>query len=269
MDTLQSLGWTPLTAKQLTKVSRSFDQSYPTEEKAQRRLRSLRDAGLVRGWRYATTEDGSGPLYYKPTLESYRSVYGDHAVVPTKRFLQEIAIGRHQHTRSISDFIVHTTVSADDCGIAVTDFHPENTERITVDGSTLFPDARFSLQTSRETFCYRLEMDGSTESVNSTTSLHAWRRKLELYYQHAALNHNRYKLLVVTIKNSTRLPHILELAAQLNPNRAYSLVYGITLDDYLVENDPLSAPCFLNERCERIPLLRGLADHAADSPTNR
>jgi hypothetical protein len=229
----------------------------PTLDRVQRRLRQLANTGQVRGWRYATTRQGSGPLYYKLTLDAYRILHGHDAVLPTKRFLQELSIARHHHTRSLADFLVHTLIAADRLRIQIIDFHPENTLRITAGDHALSPDASFSLLFPNGfRFTYFVELDNSTEPIRSIERLNSWQQKLHLYHQHAIDNRDRFKLLVVTTKNSSRLSHILDLAAQLNPNRKYSLVSGIALPEYLAESEPLSSACFRDERNMRMPLLR-------------
>ncbi len=260
IDIFRSLERTPLTPDQLLRLSKTFPEPFPTIDRVQRRLRQLADAGQVRGWRYATTEQGSGPLYYKLTHDAYRILHGHDATLPTKRFLHELAIARHHHTRSLADFLVHTLVAADHFRIQITDFHSENTLRIAAGDRVLFPDASFSLLLPNGfRFTYHVELDNSTEPIRSIERLDSWQHKLHLYHQHAINSRDRFKLLVVTTKNSSRLSHILDLAAQLNPNPSYSLVCGVALPEYLATSQPLSTACFRDERNMRMPLLRIVA----------
>ncbi len=260
LDIFRSLERTPLTPEQLLRLSATFPEPFPTLNRVQRRFRQLADAGQARSWRYATTGQGSGPLYYKLTLDAYRILHGQDATLPTKRFLQELPIGRHHHTRSLADFLVHTMIAADRLRIQITDFHPENTLRIAVGDHALFPDTSFSLSLPNGCrFTYHIELDNSTEPIRSIERLDSWQQKLHLYHQHAIDNRDRFKLLVVTTKNSSRLSHILDLAAQLNPNPSYSLVSGVALPEYLAAAEPLSSACFCNERNMRMPLLRIVA----------
>ena len=191
-----------------------------------------------------------------------RNGHGHEATLPTKRFLRELPIGRHHHTRSLADFLVHTLIAADRLGMQIIGFHPENTLRIAAGDHGLFPDASFSLLLpSGSLFRYHVELDNSTEPIRSIERLDAWQQKLHLYHQHAIDTRDRFKLLVVTTKNSSRLSHILDLARQLNPNRNYSLACGVALPEYLVESKPLSSACFHDERNSKIPLLR-LVSHS-------
>jgi len=260
IDIFRSLERTPLTPEQLFRLGATFPEPFPTLNRVRRRLQSLAGVGQVRGWRYATTGQGSGPLYYKLTLDAYRILHGHDATLPTKRFLQELSIARHHHTRSLADFLVHTLIAADRLRIQITDFHPENALRITAGDRSLFPDASFSLLLPNGfRFTYFVELDNSTEPIRSIERLDSWQQKLHLYYQHAIDNRDRFKLLVVTTKNSSRLSHILDLAYQLNPNPKYSLVSGVALPEYLATSQPLSSACFHDERNMRMPLLRIVA----------
>ena len=260
MHIFRALARTPLTAEQLHKLSETFPIPLPTLHRSQARLRQLAAAGQLRPWRYATTGPGGGALYHKLTLESYKLLYGHDATLPTKRFLHEVAISRHHHTRSLADFVVHTATAAHRRGIDLVDFQPENTLRINVGNHALYPDASFNLRLPTGTdFTYRVELDNSTEPVRSSERLDSWQQKLRLYYQHALDSPDRFKLIVVTTKQSSRLSHILELASQLNPNPEYSLVCGVMLDNYLDTPDALFAPCIRDQRNQRVPLLRALA----------
>ena len=193
----------------------------------------------------------------KLTHDAYRILHGHDATLPTKRFLHELAIARHHHTRSLADFLVHSLVAADRFRIQITDFHSENTLRIAAGDRVLFPDASFSLLLPNGfRFTYHVELDNSTEPIRSIERLDSWQHKLHLYHQHAINSRDRFKLLVVTTKNSSRLSHILDLAAQLNPNPSYSLVCGVALPEYLATSEPLSTACFRDERNMRIPLFR-------------
>ncbi len=166
LDIFRSLERTPLTPEQLLRLSKTFPEPFPTLNRVQRRLQQLADAGEVRSWRYATTGQGSGPLYYKLTLDAYRILHGQDATLPTKRFLQELPIGRHHHTRSLADFLVHTLVAADRLRIQITDFHPENTLRIPVSDHCLVPDASFSLLfPNGYRFTYFVELDVVREAI--------------------------------------------------------------------------------------------------------
>lgn len=253
------LARTPLTARQLLKLSETFPFPFRTRYRVQVRLRELKNAGLLNAWRYATTDGSCGELYYKLTVESYRLIHGPDAQPPTKRFLSEVSLARQHHTRSLADFTVHTAVCAHRSGMQILDFSPENTLRISVCGRLLFPDQSFSLRLASDNcHIYRVELDNSTEPVNSNR-LDSWEQKLRGYYQESRASSQRTKLLIVNTKNGSRLSHILRLAARLNPDPAYSMVYGVFLSEYLAEPDALFAPCFRDERNVRIPLLRAFA----------
>ena len=65
---------------------------------------------------------GAAPLYYKLTLDGYRTLHqNEDALPPTKRYLSEIGPGRHRHQQSVTKYIVQTHVAAHRSGLRVID----------------------------------------------------------------------------------------------------------------------------------------------------
>jgi hypothetical protein len=72
----------PLTARQLLKLSRTFDPPFTTERRVRERLQQLANIGWVRSWPYATTRDGGSPHYWKLTHNGFRLLHESQILVP-------------------------------------------------------------------------------------------------------------------------------------------------------------------------------------------
>src|SRR5205814_306405 len=144
-------------------LSATFSVPFGSGSRVRGRLARHRDAGWVRRFRYATAERGTPADYYKLTREGYRLVHGEEALPPTKRFFDEVKIARHHHTHSLAEFLVHTTVSARQAGVRVSDVIPENALRLVLGTETLFPDCAFQLTLPEGTaFNFCVELDCGT-----------------------------------------------------------------------------------------------------------
>jgi len=220
-------------------------------------MKDLATAGQLHSWRYATTGPGGARLYYKLTLVGYRTVMQDDEIKPpTKRFFQEISLGRHRHQQALSQFIMQTYIAAHHRGIGVIDFHPENTYRIEFGERPLFPDARFKLMMPNGTeFTYCVELDNSTERVFSYKDNDSITSKMQRYLVDMVASPD-YRVLFVITGAEERKQNIVEAARQLTGGNDFMPFYIVSLADYLAERDALFAPCFQSPQNESIPLLR-------------
>ncbi len=263
-DLFSALYRSPLTAEQIFKLSETFAEPFPTLRRTQARLGQLAASGMLHAWRYATMGQGSAPHYYKLSPETFRLLFGDKAVLPSKRFLHEVKVSQHEHKRLLGDFTVHTAVAAHRRGLSFVYFHPENTHRIETADGTIFPDQAFGLHLPPSTqLNYYVELDNSTEPIRSTDRMDSWQNRLRRYYQNEANSIERSRLIIVSTKNGSRLANILDLARRLNPNLSYSMAVGVILSDYLAESDPFFVPCFRDQHNQRVPLIRAFAGTAA------
>lgn len=257
-DILAALVRCPLTAEEILQLSQTWLQPFSSLRRVQERMQDLTAAGQLQAWRYATTGQGGGRLYYKLTLTGYRTVMQDDQIEPpTKRFFHEISPGRHRHQRALSQFIVQTYLAAHQRGIKVTDFHPENTFRIDCGARPLWPDARFTLTLSNGSpFSYCVELDNSTESVLSYKSADSILSKMQRYLLDMVITPQPYRVVFPITGSSERLRNIVDLARQLTDRRSFSPFYVVLLDDYLAHPDAFFRPCFHSPQNRKIPLLR-------------
>jgi hypothetical protein len=255
LDILQAVERCPLTAAQLLRLSETFPHPFRNEHTLRIRLFKLAAAGQLRRWPYAIAGRGM-PSYNRLTRQSYRLLHPERRL-PGWHAFSSIGIARQYHSYSLAEFIVHTAIAAFHAGIALADFHAENTMRLTVGEKSLYPDSAFELVTAAEQrFTFFLELDNSTESVRSLGNDDSWERKLTFYEAYQNQSRERFRVLVVTTRESARLQHILTTARALTKNPMRSLFYGISLPAYLKAQRPLTTPCFLDHRGQRVALVK-------------
>lgn len=244
LEILSALNRCPLTAKQLLKLSETFALPFTDEHRVRERLLLLATSGRVRRWQYATAGRGA-PNYYKLSPLGYRLLCGDEAAAPAKRAFSRVGISRQQHTQSLADFIVHTTVLAHRAGIVFDGFCRENSVRLDADEESVYPDCAFQLLPSdgRE-FSFFVEIDNSTERIYTAKEAESWQRKLRIYDGFQRRCGHKFRVLIVTTRSRQRLEHILDAGACVLHHAARSLFYGIHLDDFLALANGLQLNCF-------------------------
>jgi hypothetical protein len=231
---------------QFLKLSETFRLPFTTERRVRERLLVLCSAGWVGRSQYATASSGA-VNYYVPTRVGYQILHGPDAVPPTKRYFRPVGIASQHHTRSLADFIVHTTVAAHQAGVSFAGFFRENAFQLEVGDETLLPDCSFRLiRPDSLELSFFVELDNSTERIRSQKDLDSWERKIRLYMSYQATCPRRFRVLVVTTRNTERLGNILSAVAELTRNPQRSLFYGISLPRYLAEARPLTTPCFFD-----------------------
>ena len=125
-DLFEALDRSPLTVRQLLKLSVTFAYPFTTERRVQERLQQLCAAGRVRRWLYATA--GQGALsYYTLTTLSYRLLHGEDAKAPARGAFGPVGLSRQPHTQALADALVHLLVCSRSAGIRVEAFARENT----------------------------------------------------------------------------------------------------------------------------------------------
>lgn len=256
LDLLTWIGRTPLTIEQLLKVSRTFAVPFQSGSRVRGRLLRMRDAGWVRRFRYATSERGTPADYYKLTLAGYRILQGESAAAPTKRFFDELKIGRHHHAKSLADVLVHTAASAHPSGIRMSDIIPENTLRLELGSEGLYPDGAFRLTTaSGQEFNFCLELDCGTEALRSTKDRDSIERKIRFYDRYQDTASQRFRVLFLVTRSGDRLRHILETAKAVVRNPRRSLCYGAFLPSFLAEPDAVTHALFQDPQRGAVALI--------------
>jgi len=256
IDILTALDRCPLTALQLLKLSQTFEHPFTTERRVRERLHILCGCGRVRRSQYATAGHGT-QNYYTLLPTGYQLLHGPDATPPTKRYFAPIGFSREPHTRALADFIVHTAVAAHQAGVYFTGYARENTFWLRIGDETLYPDGAFQLVVGDREFSFFVELDNSGQRIRSdSTDAESWERKIRLYEAFQDQCETRFRVLVITTRSDERLGHILKRASELakNPNR--SLVYGVTLAEYLKQENSLADACFQNHRGQRVSLVQ-------------
>lgn len=255
-EILAALDRCPLTAEQILKLGETFQFPFTTERRVRERLQCLCDCGRVRRSQYYATAGRGARNYYTLTRVGYRLLYGDDSKPPTKRYFSDIGVANHHHTRSLADFIVHTTVAAHRAGVRLANFYRENTLYLEVGDERLFPDCAFQLITADgRPLSYFVELDNGSERVESDKPIVSLERKIRLYESCQDHCPERFRVLIVTTRRPERLAHILNAATRLTRNANRSLFYGICLPQYLSRDSPLTATCFLNHRGQPVSLI--------------
>ncbi len=255
IDLFAAIDRSPLTVRQLRAISRSFPSPFGSDRRMQDRLVQLTRAGLLRRFRYATTE-GIGQYYYTLSPESYRLLHGIHAVLPGSGHFHEIGVSRQHHTNCLADVIVRTVTAAVDAGVQVEAFHRENSLRLMLENESLYPDCAFTLRIpNRPGFTFFIELDNSTEALASPRAHDSWLKKLRFYERLQDGRAERFRVLGIVTKSPQRLDHLLALAAAEARNPQRNLFYGIDLRDYLTHPTPLFSAIFQDHRRQPASML--------------
>lgn len=258
LEMLRALDYAPLTARQLEKLSETWEEPFSSARLARERMQRLGEAKLVTFDRYAILDRGQPEHYYLLTRSGYQLLHGPDSQPPTKGYFSAAALARQPHQRAISDFIVQTICCAHRSGVRFTGFYRENSVRLTAGNKSVYPDASFALVTGDQTVLrFFVELDNSTERVRSQKETDSIERKIRTYdaVQDRSPD-ERFRVLFISAQNSQeRLDHILEAAADITSNRERTLFYGVTLAGYLATSFSVTSPIFLDHRGDRQSLV--------------
>ena len=256
---LQSLDRVPMTSKQLQVASRAYEQPFGNESLVRRRLSKLKNAELVKPFRYSLVSLGRAPNYWKLTPKGYRAVYGDDASHPNRRYFAPVSLGSHFHTNAIASLISHLSAMAAENGHTIDRFCRENSLAIGNAKNRVYPDSAFRIRASDgRSFPFVLELDNGTERVRTKRDVESIERKILAYdadqQKFKRDDPNRYLLLFVTTRSVQRLRHILDACNSLISNPQRTLMLGATLDA-LLDCDPFHTPIFESNNGLRRTLL--------------
>jgi hypothetical protein len=255
LDLLTAVERCPLTVRSARTLSVTFHRDFSSDRRLQDRLVILTRAGLLRRFRYATTE-GMGQFYYTLSPEGFRLLHGKDAPLPSPGLFREVGIARQHHTKILADFIVHTTVAAHREGVALRDFHRENTLKLRVDAAHLYPDTSFTLSpVARAPFLFHAELDNSTEPMASSRERESWLGKIRFYESLQDRLETRFRVLALITKSPQRVRNLLALAGAQAKNPQRSLVLAVYLPEYLQHPSPLVTPIFTDHRGQAVSLL--------------
>ncbi len=256
LDLLRALEFSPLTARQLLKLSATFPVPFTAERKARARLQRLTAAGQVRRWPLMAIAGRGGPANtYNLTLEGYRLLHGLEATRPSKRAFSPVGIAHQLHTHALGDFLVHTLVLAHRNGITLGGHYRENAIRLTAGSEAVSPDTSFQLQAAEASpLSFFVELDTGSERLQSQKAVESWQRKIRVYEAVQDEVPHRFRVLVVCTGSRERMNRILALAATLARNPGRRLFYAVHLNDYLAAESLLTAS-FTDHRGGRVALI--------------
>jgi len=256
LELLSALERCPLTVRSIIALSVTFrSQGSMTDRRWQDRLLDLTRAGLLRRFRYATTE-GMGQFCYTLSPEGFRVLHGEDAPLPSPGLFRPVALARQHHTKMLADFTVQTTVAAHQAGVELGDFRRENTLRLTLGDDCLYPDCAFTLETpDRPAFRFYVELDNSTEPLASPRAQDSWQKKLAFYEALQDQRPARFRVLALVTKSPHRVRNLLALAGTQAKNPQRALVLATYLPYFLEHPAPLFAALFTDHRGQHASLL--------------
>lgn len=242
----------PLSVAQLLRLSETFGQPFCDEHNLRRRLRELAAAGLLKRFPYALTSDGRSPNYWKLTQEGYRTLYGNSAAMPKRRYFEAIRPGHHYHTFCLAELLVHLSISASKHDCEILHFARENSLKLEADPFVVYPDAAFVIRSAKgRTFPFVIELDNGTERVRSKQDVESIERKIRGYdaYQarFEARDPDRFLVVFVTTRSEVRLQHILDTAAQVMSQPQRRVFVGASLE-HMLQDDPFKAALLSDHR---------------------
>ncbi|MCA9036162.1 MAG: replication-relaxation family protein [Planctomycetaceae bacterium] len=274
VELLTAIDRTPLTSGQLKTLSVTFTAPFRDEHNLRRRLRLLKESGLIRSWPYAIACDGRSPHYFRLTRDGFRFLYGADVALPHRRQFEEISHGHHHHTLALADLIVRLATLGHRHGVQIRHFARENSVRLTSGGFTVCPDCAFQLMTTDgRAFNFMVELDNGTERVRTKQDVESIERKLRGYDAHqarfSANDPERYMVLFVTTRTEQRLKHILDLADLVMTNRQRTVFVGGNLTQ-LLKDDPFTQPLLTDHRgLKRTLIPLTLRSSTASIPTEQ
>ena len=224
LELMQALEVLVLTPAQLRRFSQTFAERFPDETTVRRRLRRLQSAGLVRSFPYAFSASGQSPSYWKLTQNGFRLLYDDDVALPKRRFFEAMTPGRHHHTQSLGELVIHLLVLAEKSDLRFQHLTGEGSVKIETTSFTLYPDFGFQLVSpSGKVFNFLIELDNGTERVRSKQAVESLERKIRGYDAHQrqfeAFSAERYVVLFVTTRSDARVAHINNAIEAVTSNR--------------------------------------------------
>lgn len=260
-DLLRSLDLFPMTVPQLRRLSSCWNDPFLSDSRLQQKLGELRRVGWVRSFPYAVPSDGRPPHYWKLTRLGFQIAFHERTI-PRARCFSAIGVAAHQHTRVLSDILVHSFCSLHEHRLNVFDYRRENEWRIRAGSGTVFPDAAFRVRVGDRSFLFCIEADIGSERIQTAKDVAGIERKLRIYdlFQSSmtAYDPGRPIVLFITTRGKQRVRHIQQTAALVMQNPGRTLAYATDLSRFLSEPSPFTASLFVDHRFRCRPLLRNV-----------
>lgn len=260
IDLFAALERTPLTVRQILKLSSTFAYPFTAERLVQSRCQILTAAGRLHSWPAATTGPGR-MLYLTLTPESYRILHGHDAQLPGRGLFSKVAISRQGHTMALAEFLVHLMVAAHAEGLTLTEFHRENTLALRLGDETLYPDSAWTLSdTVAGPLRFFVELDAATETVCGTGNLDTIESKIAFYERYRDAQGERFRTLIVTTAGPERVANIVACAKSLARQEKRTLIYVISLGSFLADEQALRTRCFIDHCGRGVTLIPAHAE---------
>lgn len=252
-NVLDALLKTPLEARQLLAISRSFAQPFTHERLVRRRLLQLTGEGLARCFQYATASSGR-VNYYKISPKGYRLLQGHDVTLPPRSLFAPVSLSLQRHTRKLADFVAKLHTTADAAGVEIGGFYRENQLRLRLGHRILQPDCAFQIVADGMQYNFLVELDCGTEPVRSSKQRESLEQKIAFYDQYQDSTKKRFFVLFLFASPSDRMSHFCDLADQVIRDRQRTLVLAGLLPSVLASEAAFRNPVFV-DRFHRLQSL--------------
>ena len=259
---------TPLTIKQIMKISQTFSERFKDKDNLGRRMRQLRSNGYVKSWSYGFPTNGRSANYFKLTPKSFRYV-GDVDDMPSPTYFSEVQ--NHKHTVKLADFIVHLMVLAHRAGFEIRNLTRENSVSLSLEGINdsegtmnddakilVRPDLGFELIVNGRPFRFFVEIDNGTERGIVSSRIDAKIRGY-LAYARSLPSDQQFSVLWVATKSEIRAANLVMRSAQYVQSQKQTLFYGATLDAFCQSMDLENDRIWLDVQSRRRSMIRNVS----------
>lgn len=251
---LQVLLRGPHTAQQLRRCSVRFDRPFANDPLLLRRLRRLRQSGLLQSWHYASMV-GEGTLYFKLSRIGYRLLMPE-SPLPSDAFFRETPLGNQQHTFALHDVLSRIDAAAFDAGYSVPAIRRDREVCLQTDQHQVWPDATLSLEKDHEAFHYFVEIDCGTEPILSFKNRASLSRHVLGYDAFAESCEHRFRVLTVFTEAALRMSSYLDMARELmRMSQRRSLFYAATMHELTEATNVVLDPIFVDNRRRSQPMI--------------
>lgn len=237
----------PHTAQQLRRCSLRFDRPFANDSLLLRRLRRLRQSGLVQSWPYASMV-GEGTLYFKLSRVGYRLVMSE-SPLPSDAFFREVPLGNQHHTFALHDVLSRIDAAAFEAGYSLPAIRRDREVCLQTDDHQVWPDATVSLQKDDQLLHFFVEIDCGTEPILSFKNRASLSRQVLAYDAYATTCLHRFRVLTLFTEGALRLSSYLDMAGELmHMSKRRSLFYAATTRQLSEATNVVLDPIFVDNR---------------------
>jgi len=255
---LAGLYLTPMTRRQMLRLSTTFPQPFVAYKSLDKRLTTLRRRDWIQKYPLVgIPQTGQPQDVFKLTLRGFRQLCDDPGrQAPTKRFFTPPSELLRAHQYYQGEFLITLQQALSNQGLSFSSLRPDRVIRLNTPLGELVPDACWSFQVdSGREYRFLLELDCGTEQLIEKPQRETIERKIRQYLH--LVRHRQQKLRVIfcTISSEKRMQHILTLAGQLQLNQQQSVFLGTTLARWQQSSAPLTQAVFQNHQGRAASLI--------------